>query len=93
MKATIVAMTSLAVHDSQISPIPSVSILIPVYKNDGGLDELVRRISATMSSSRLMIAVQTTAGRLFNNLQKPTTSFKVPLYPEILANTTPSWPA
>jgi undecaprenyl-phosphate 4-deoxy-4-formamido-L-arabinose transferase len=51
MKATIVAMTSLAVHDSQISPIPSVSILIPVYKNDGGLDELVRRISATMSSS------------------------------------------
>jgi undecaprenyl-phosphate 4-deoxy-4-formamido-L-arabinose transferase len=51
MKATIVAMTSLAVHDSQISPIPSVSILIPVYKNDGGLDELVRRISATMSNS------------------------------------------
>jgi polyisoprenyl-phosphate glycosyltransferase len=51
MKATIVDMTSLAVHDSQISPNPSVSILIPVYKNDGGLDELVRRINTSMSSS------------------------------------------
>ena len=29
----------------------SVSILIPVYKNDGGLDELVNRIGASMANS------------------------------------------
>ena len=52
MKATIVAMSSLAVNDTSTLIIPSVSILIPVYKNDGGLDELVRRISASMSNSR-----------------------------------------
>ena len=31
--------------------VASVSILIPVYKNDGGLDELVSRIGASMASS------------------------------------------
>jgi polyisoprenyl-phosphate glycosyltransferase len=31
--------------------VANVSILIPVYKNDGGLDELVRRISESMANS------------------------------------------
>ncbi|MEN9983846.1 MAG: hypothetical protein RI918_1815, partial [Pseudomonadota bacterium] len=50
-KATIVYMLNPAFQ----SPIPlstiTVSILIPVYKNDGGLDELVGRISAGMTNS------------------------------------------
>lgn len=50
-KATIVNMSSPAVQSpSQLSS-ASVSILIPVYKNDGGLDELVSRISASMANS------------------------------------------
>jgi polyisoprenyl-phosphate glycosyltransferase len=44
-------MSSLAVNDTSTAPAPSVSILIPVYKNDGGLEELVQRISASMSNS------------------------------------------
>jgi polyisoprenyl-phosphate glycosyltransferase len=48
-------MSSLAVQNS-INPAEplstvNVSILIPVYKNDGGLDELVSRITASMSNS------------------------------------------
>jgi polyisoprenyl-phosphate glycosyltransferase len=40
-------------EDSYSRPLTAidVSILIPVYKNDGGLDELVNRISAAMSNS------------------------------------------
>ena len=50
-KATIVNMSSPAIQSpSQLSS-ASVSILIPVYKNDGGLDELVSRISASMANS------------------------------------------
>ena len=50
-KATIVNMSSPAIQNpSQLSS-ASVSILIPVYKNDGGLDELVSRISASMANS------------------------------------------
>ena len=50
-KATIVNMSSPAVQSpSQLSS-ASVSILIPVYKNDGGLDELVSRISVSMANS------------------------------------------
>lgn len=30
---------------------PAVSILIPVYRNEGGLDELVKRIAASMQAS------------------------------------------
>jgi undecaprenyl-phosphate 4-deoxy-4-formamido-L-arabinose transferase len=51
MKATIVVMSSLAVHDIHLSHAPSVSILIPVYRNDGGLDELVSRIQGSMAGS------------------------------------------
>ncbi len=44
-------MSSPAIQSpSQLSS-ASVSILIPVYKNDGGLDELVSRISASMANS------------------------------------------
>ena len=44
-------MTSPAVPSpAQLSSV-SVSILIPVYKNDGGLDELVNRIGASMGNS------------------------------------------
>ena len=50
-KATIVNMSSPAIQSpSQLSS-ASVSILVPVYKNDGGLDELVSRISASMANS------------------------------------------
>lgn len=44
-------MPSLATHDTPVPTAPSVSILIPVYRNEGGLDELVHRISAAMNDS------------------------------------------
>lgn len=44
-------MSSLAVQNPSQSLSPIVSILIPVYKNDGGLEELVRRIGASMANS------------------------------------------
>ena len=50
-KATIVNMSSPAVQNPTQLPSASVSILIPVYKNDGGLDELVKRIGTSMANS------------------------------------------
>jgi polyisoprenyl-phosphate glycosyltransferase len=50
-KATIVNMSSLVAQNPTPLSATNVSILIPVYKNDGGLDELVRRISAGMAHS------------------------------------------
>ena len=50
-KATIVNMSSPAVQNSTQLSSASVSILIPVYKNDGGLDELVKRIGTSMANS------------------------------------------
>jgi polyisoprenyl-phosphate glycosyltransferase len=44
-------MSSTAIQNPPLLPITSVSILIPVYKNDGGLDELVNRIGASMANS------------------------------------------
>ena len=50
-KATIVNMSSPAVQNPTPLSSASVSILIPVYKNDGGLDELVKRIGTSMANS------------------------------------------
>ena len=50
-KATIVNMSSPAVQNPTPLSSASVSILIPVYKNDGGLDELVKRIGTSMTNS------------------------------------------
>ena len=50
-KATIVNMLNPAVQSPTPLSTITVSILIPVYKNDGGLDELVGRISAGMADS------------------------------------------
>ena len=50
-KATIVNMSSPVVQNPAPLSSASVSILIPVYKNEGGLDELVKRISASMANS------------------------------------------
>lgn len=48
-------MSNLAIQNPTPLPATSisvlVSILIPVYKNDGGLDELVNRIGASMADS------------------------------------------
>lgn len=44
-------MTSSAPTSQAEAKRPSVSILIPVYKNDGGLDELVSRIGDSMTNS------------------------------------------
>lgn len=44
-------MTSPAIPSPNQQSSVSVSILIPVYKNDGGLDELVRRIGSSMANS------------------------------------------
>ena len=50
-KATIVNMSSPAVQNPTPLSSASVSILIPVYKNEGGLDELVKRIGTSMANS------------------------------------------
>ena len=50
-KATIVNMSSPVVQNPTQLSSASVSILIPVYKNDGGLDELVKRIGTSMANS------------------------------------------
>jgi polyisoprenyl-phosphate glycosyltransferase len=50
-KATIVNMSSHAIPSPTLLFSVSVSILIPVYKNEGGLDELVNRIGASMANS------------------------------------------
>lgn len=50
-KATIVNMSSPAVQNPTPLLSASVSILIPVYKNEGGLDELVKRIGTSMANS------------------------------------------
>lgn len=50
-KATIVNMSSPAIQNPTPLSSASVSILIPVYKNDGGLDELVKRIGTSMANS------------------------------------------
>jgi polyisoprenyl-phosphate glycosyltransferase len=44
-------MSSSANQNPALISSVSVSILIPVYKNDGGLDELVNRIGASMANS------------------------------------------
>ncbi len=44
-------MLSQAVHPQKAAMTLSVSILIPVYKNEGGLQELVKRIEASMAAS------------------------------------------
>lgn len=48
-------MSNLAVQNPTSLSVPSVavlvSILIPVYRNEGGLDELVKRIAASMANS------------------------------------------
>ena len=44
-------MSNPAIQSPSQLAVASVSILIPVYKNDGGLDELVSRIGASMASS------------------------------------------
>ncbi len=49
-EVTITRMFSQAVQNPNTMPSPSVSILIPVYKNEGGLEELVNRIAASMST-------------------------------------------
>ena len=50
-KATIVNMSSPVVQNPTQLSSASVSILIPVYKNEGGLDELVKRIGTSMANS------------------------------------------
>ena len=50
-KATIVNMSSPVVQNPTQLLSASVSILIPVYKNEGGLDELVKRIGTSMANS------------------------------------------
>lgn len=44
-------MSNPAIQSPSQLAVASVSILIPVYKNEGGLDELVSRIGASMASS------------------------------------------
>ena len=44
-------MSNLAAQNPQQLSSASVSILIPVYRNEGGLDELVKRIGASMADS------------------------------------------
>jgi polyisoprenyl-phosphate glycosyltransferase len=44
-------MSSPALQNTTQLAAMRVSILIPVYKNDGGLDELVKRIGASMANS------------------------------------------
>lgn len=50
-EVTIIRMFSHAAHPQNATTSPSVSILIPVYKNEGGLEELVKRIAASMAAS------------------------------------------
>ena len=50
-EVTIIRMFSQAAENPNSMPSPSVSILIPVYKNEGGLKELVRRIAASMAAT------------------------------------------
>jgi polyisoprenyl-phosphate glycosyltransferase len=51
MSSTAVQNTPACLPNSASTPAVTVSILIPVYKNDGGLDELVGRISSSMANS------------------------------------------
>ena len=51
VEVTIIRMLSPAVPPHDATTPLGVSILIPVYKNEGGLEELVKRISASMATS------------------------------------------
>ena len=100
LEVTIIRMLSPAVppHDAT-TPI-GVSILIPVYKNEGGLEELVKRISASMATSAYaesfeLILVDDcspdNSWKVIQHLRQSIPSCRAPPYHGILGSTTPSW--
>lgn len=97
MQMTSTVSTNQVITTNQLQ----VSILIPVYRNEGGLEELVVRIEACMKNSvyadsfELILVDDCSPDNSWQMIQKLATNYafcRVQRSQEILGNTTPSWP-